>query len=87
SFTYLKQCILSLLEALCLYTPERRKLFNNLESSVKTQPKINELTKRFGLFAGNESAMSTKSESRALTSVSSVENNETIELNPLAPSA
>ncbi|RYX25357.1 protein SdhA [Legionella pneumophila] len=85
SFTYLKQCILSLLEALCLYTPERRKLFNNLESSVKTQPKINELTKRFGLFAGNESAIS--SESRAITPVSSVENNGTIELNQLAPSA
>ncbi|HBD9326503.1 TPA: protein SdhA, partial [Legionella pneumophila] len=79
SFTYLKQCILSLLEALCLYTPERRKLFNNLESSVKTQPKINELTKRFGLFAGNESAIST--ESRAITPVSSIENNGTIELN------
>ncbi|HAT8089062.1 TPA: hypothetical protein JA315_15195, partial [Legionella pneumophila] len=65
--------------------PERRKLFNNLESSVKTQPKINELTKRFGLFAGNESAIS--SESRAITPVSSVENNGTIELNQLAPSA
>ncbi|KGP62482.1 protein SdhA [Legionella norrlandica] len=56
SWNYLKQCILSLLEALHLYTPDRRKLFNNLQSSVNTKPQINELANRFGLFAGKKPA-------------------------------
>jgi hypothetical protein len=51
SFTYLIQCILSLLEALYLYTPSSTKLHNNLKSAVDTKPQIGELTKRFGLFA------------------------------------
>lgn len=51
SFTYLKQCIVSLLEALHLYTPTRKALYKSLNEAVSTQPKISELTYRFGLFA------------------------------------
>jgi len=51
SFTYLKLCFVSLLEALHLYTPDRKKLFNNIKDAVNNQPKIDVLTKRFGLFS------------------------------------
>lgn len=51
SFTYLIHCVLYLLETIYLYTPTRKKLYNNLEGAVNTKPQINELTKRFGLFA------------------------------------
>ncbi|BCA94055.1 hypothetical protein TUM19329_04160 [Legionella antarctica] len=53
SFIYLKQCFISLLEILHLYTPTRKALFNSLRSAVNNEPKINELTKRFGLFAAS----------------------------------
>jgi hypothetical protein len=56
SFAYLKQCFFSLLEALHLYTPERKKQLNNLKNAVDHQPKINELTNRFGLFAATTAA-------------------------------
>lgn len=74
SWNYLKQCILSLLEVLYLYTPDRKKLFNNLQSSVDTKPKINELTKRFGLFAEAEPAK--------ITPAKSVDKDETGDLSP-----
>ncbi|WP_298622257.1 protein SdhA [uncultured Legionella sp.] len=51
SFTYLIHCVLYLLETIYLYTPTRKHLYNNLEEAVNTKPQINELTKRFGLFA------------------------------------
>lgn len=51
SFTYLIHCVLYLLETVYLYTPTRKKLYNDLEKAVNTKPQINELTKRFGLFA------------------------------------
>lgn len=51
SFTYLIHCVLYLLETIYLYTPTRKRLYNNLEDAVNTKPQINELTKRFGLFA------------------------------------
>nr|WP_233590500.1 SdhA [Legionella qingyii] len=51
SFTYLKMCFFSLLEALNLYTPTRKKLLDQLNEAVKKPPEIGELTKRFGLFA------------------------------------
>ncbi|WP_131795258.1 SdhA [Fluoribacter gormanii] len=51
SFTYLKMCFISLLEALNLYTPTRKKLLDQLNDAVKKPPEIGELTKRFGLFA------------------------------------
>lgn len=57
SFTYLIQCILSLFEALYLFTPTRKKLFNNLNNAVTTEPQISELTKRFGLFASPSPAI------------------------------
>jgi hypothetical protein len=51
SFNYLAVCFLSLLEALHLYTPTRKKLLNNLNNALNETPKISELTNRFGLFA------------------------------------
>lgn len=51
SFTYIIQCIANLLEALHLYTPARKKHYNDLTTAVNTKPQIHELTKRFGLFA------------------------------------
>ncbi|WP_284498305.1 protein SdhA [Legionella maioricensis] len=53
SFTYLKQCLISLLEILHLYTPTRKALFYSLSDAVNNKPRINELTKRFGLFAAS----------------------------------
>ncbi|MBL7480870.1 protein SdhA [Legionella bononiensis] len=54
SFTYLIQCVVSILEALSLYTPARKKLYNDLQTSVNNKPQINELSKRFGLFATSQ---------------------------------
>ncbi len=51
SWAYLFQCLLSLLEALHLYTPERKKILNKITESVKKEPQISELAKRFGLFS------------------------------------
>lgn len=51
NFTYLAQCFVALLEALHLYTPERKKLYTSYNDAVNNEPKINELTNRFGLFA------------------------------------
>lgn len=50
SFAYLGQCILALLEALHLYKPSRAACLSELETAVKTPPKIEHLNKRFGLF-------------------------------------
>ncbi|MFI4917925.1 MAG: protein SdhA [Legionellales bacterium] len=55
SFAYLKQCILWLLEALYLYTPERTKLYNQIDAAVHNEPTIADLTNRFGLFAARPS--------------------------------
>ncbi|QMT61353.1 SdhA [Legionella sp. PC997] len=54
SFTYLKMCLISLLEALHLYTPTRQKLLNQINDAVKRPPEIAELTKRFGLFSSSQ---------------------------------
>lgn len=51
SFTYLIQCIASLLETLNLYKPARTKLYNKLAGNTSTEPKMSELSTRFGLFA------------------------------------
>lgn len=51
SFNFLKICFLSLLEALHLYTPTRKKLLDGVNNAVHHPPEISELTKRFGLFA------------------------------------
>ncbi len=51
SLAFLKQCWFALLEALHLYTPERKKLFNKITDAVNQKPEIGELTTRFGLFA------------------------------------
>ncbi|MGL5743321.1 MAG: SdhA [Legionella sp.] len=51
SFAYIKLCFLSLLEALYLYTPTRKKLLDNIKTTVDNPPEISELTQRFGLFA------------------------------------
>ncbi|KTD15139.1 SdhA, substrate of the Dot/Icm system [Legionella gratiana] len=51
SFNFLKICFLSLLEALHLYTPTRKKLLDGVTNAVHNPPEISELTKRFGLFA------------------------------------
>lgn len=61
SFTYLVHCILSLFEALYLYTPTRKKLYNDLTEAVNTKPQIHELTKRFGLFATAQTVPVTES--------------------------
>lgn len=50
SFNFLKICFLSLLEALHLYTPTRKKLLDGVNNAVHHPPEISELTKRFGLF-------------------------------------
>lgn len=50
SFAYLKLCFLSLLEALHLYTPSRKKFLNHINEAVNNPPEISQLTKRFGLF-------------------------------------
>ncbi|KTD32518.1 SdhA, substrate of the Dot/Icm system [Legionella moravica] len=54
SFTYLIHCVVSILEALSLYTPARKRLYNSLQESVNNKPQINELAKRFGLFATSQ---------------------------------
>ncbi|WP_392538057.1 SdhA [Legionella sp. 227] len=51
SWTYLKMCFLSLLEALNLYTPTRQKLLDNINEAVHNPPEIKALTQRLGLFA------------------------------------
>jgi hypothetical protein len=53
SFTYIKQCFISLLELLHLYTPTRKALLHSLNDAVNNEPRISELTRRFGLFASN----------------------------------
>lgn len=55
SFTFLKKCILALLEALNLYTPTRIKLLNQISLAVNNPPQISELTNRYGLFSANVS--------------------------------
>jgi hypothetical protein len=60
SFTYLKMCFFSLLEALGLYTPTRQKLLNEINDAVKNPPPLGELTKRFGLFATASKEVETK---------------------------
>ncbi|CAM2821036.1 hypothetical protein [Legionella worsleiensis] len=57
SFTYLIHCMISLLEALHLITPARKKLHDNLEQAVNNKPQINELAKRFGLFASGRTPL------------------------------
>lgn len=54
SFTYLKICFFSLLEALNLFTPTRKILLGQINAAVTNQPKMSELTKRLGLFATNK---------------------------------
>ena len=83
SFTYLKQCIVSLLEALYLYTPTRQVLLNDLNEAVNNQPKINELTKRFGLFATSTTGSSELSNENNTTE--SAETNVTPTENVPAP--
>jgi hypothetical protein len=56
SFTYLVQCIVSLLEALHIYTPARKAHYNSLNEAVTNPPKISELGKRFGLFSAAPTA-------------------------------
>ncbi|MDR3441561.1 MAG: protein SdhA [Legionella sp.] len=51
SFIHLKQCFLSLLEALHLYTPTRKKLFTEINEATTNPPEIHALARRFGLFA------------------------------------
>lgn len=51
SFAYIKQLFLSLLEALHLYTPTRKKLFNELNGALAKKPELSNLRNRFGLFA------------------------------------
>lgn len=54
SFIYLKLCFLSLLEALHIYTPEKNARLSDLKSAVSQEPKISELSKRFGLFTNHK---------------------------------
>lgn len=51
SLAYLALCVLSLLEALGLYTPDKKVRLNDLNTAVTTAPKISDLTKRLGLFS------------------------------------
>lgn len=51
SLTYLIQCIASLLETLRLYKPARTKHYSKLTENTTTEPKMSELSTRFGLFA------------------------------------
>lgn len=50
SFAYLKYCLFYLLEALHLYTPHKKACLNALNNATTQEPKISELTKRYGLF-------------------------------------
>lgn len=50
SFAYVLLCIVSILEALHLYTQPKKKLYNNLTSAINNEPTSGELLKRFGLF-------------------------------------
>lgn len=54
SFNHFLACILSLLEALHIYTPERNVRWNELNTAVSKPPKIADLTKRYGLFTNHE---------------------------------
>lgn len=58
NWTYIKQCFLSLLEALHLYTPKRKKLMNHINEAVSKEPQMSELSKRFGLFNTHENTES-----------------------------
>lgn len=51
SVAYLKLCILSLLEALHLYTPDKKARLTQLTTVVEKEPQLTDLSKRFGLFA------------------------------------
>lgn len=50
SFDYVLRCILSILEALYLYTQPKGKLYNNLTAAIKNEPTSSEILNRFGLF-------------------------------------
>jgi hypothetical protein len=50
SFANLLRCILSLLEALHLYSPDKKAHLNTLKNAVIQKPRISELTERYGLF-------------------------------------
>ena len=54
SFNFLALAFLSLLEALYLYTPPRKKIYIQLNQAIKEEIPINELTHRFGLFVKND---------------------------------
>jgi hypothetical protein len=50
SFSYLRMCFLCLLQTLHLFTPTRKKLWNDLNLSVKNPPRMGKLASKFGLF-------------------------------------
>ncbi|WP_133126732.1 hypothetical protein [Legionella nagasakiensis] len=50
-FSWLKQCVLSFLELIHLYTPGYKKQHNNLVKAVDERPEISHLSTRFGLFS------------------------------------
>lgn len=54
SFTYLKLCFLSLLEALCLYTPEKNARLKDLKKSLTQEAQFSDLTQKFGLFTSSK---------------------------------
>jgi hypothetical protein len=60
SFTYLKLCLLSLLEVLHIYTPKHKQHYNELKNAVTNRPTISESTQRFGLFSRADSSVSPK---------------------------
>jgi hypothetical protein len=51
SFAYFRWCILRLLEAIHLYTPEKDAHLIDLKHAANHSPTLTDLTKRFGLFA------------------------------------
>lgn len=53
SWNYIKKWFLYLLEALYLYTPEKKKLLNKITEAVEKEPQISDLTNRFGLFSSH----------------------------------
>ncbi len=53
SFAWLKQCVVSLLELIGLYTPEHRKCYNQLVGATEPPEGISQLATRFGLFSAN----------------------------------